>query len=103
MTHSKPLYTLTVTLRSSTWSPSPWFTMRFEGSTPIGIVTARHALSQNQFDLTASDTGFGNVLDGLEYNDTTLVHTQNQVVQFPLDGAAPEVRKFRNCSGAALS
>ena len=100
---SKPIYTLTVTLKSRTWSPSPWFAMRFEGGTPIEIATARHVLSQNQFDLTASDTGFGNVLDGLEYNDTALAFTQNQVVQFPLDGAAPEVRKFRNCSGAALS
>lgn len=99
----KPLYTLTVTLKSRTWSVSPWFGMRFDGGAPIEIATARHVFSDDRFDLTASDSGFGNVLDGLEYNDTAVAFTQNQVVQFPLDGAAPAVRAFRECAGPALS
>jgi hypothetical protein len=99
----RPLYTLTVKLKSRTWSVSPWFAMRFDGGNPIEIATARHILSQDRFELTASDTGFGNVLDGLEYNETALAFTQTQVVQLPLDGAAPKVRAFRECSGAALS
>ncbi|SLN67363.1 hypothetical protein TRL7639_03877 [Falsiruegeria litorea R37] len=105
LTHdpSKPLYTLTVTLKAHTWATSPWFAMRFDGSDPIEIATARHALSKDRFDLTAADTGFGNVLDGLEFNDTAMAFTQTQTVYFPLKGAAPEVRKFRNCAGAALS
>lgn len=99
----KPLYTLTVKLKPRTWSVSPWFAMRFDGRNSIEIVTTRHVLSQDKFELTASDTGFGNVMDGLEYNETALAFTRNQVVQFPLDGAAPEVRAFRECSDAALS
>jgi len=100
---SKPLYTLTITLTPGQWDVSPWFAMRFEGATPIEIATARHVLSQDRIALRAADTGFGNVLDGLEFNDTATAFTQSQSVQFPLGGAAPEVRKFRACSGAALS
>lgn len=105
LTHdpSKPLYTLTITLKTHSWTPSPWFAMRFNGPTPIEIATARHVLSDDRTALTTSDTGFGNVLDGLEFNNTAMAFTQNQALRFPLDGAAPEVRKFRECSGAALS
>lgn len=100
---SKPLYTLTITWESGTWSAAPWFAMRFDGNNPIEIATSRHTLSENNTALTAADTGFGNVLNGLEYNETALAFTQDQIVQFPLDGAAPEVRRFRECAGAALS
>lgn len=99
----KPLYTLTITWTSGTWSTSPWFAMRFDGGNPIEIATSRHSLSGDSTALTAADTGFGNVLNGLEYNETALAFTQDQLVEFPLDGAAPEVRRFRECAGAALS
>ncbi|MBE1283564.1 MAG: hypothetical protein GJ676_09665 [Rhodobacteraceae bacterium] len=100
---AQPLYTLTITHRTDRWAASPWFAMRFDGPKPIEIATALHTLSDDQTALTAADTGFGNVLDGLEYNETALAFTQDQVIRIPLDGAAPEVRKFRSCSGAQMS
>lgn len=100
---SEPLYTLTVTRKTDAWTPAPWFAMRFEGPRQIEIATPRHALSDDASGLTVTDTGFGNVLDGLEYNATAYAFTQDRITQFPLDGAAPEVRKFRECAGAQLS
>ncbi|MEO1108730.1 MAG: hypothetical protein AAFX90_12475 [Pseudomonadota bacterium] len=100
---SQPLYTLTVTRKTEGWTQTPWFAMRFDGSRPIEIATPRHVLSDNAASLTVTDTGFGNVLDGLEYNQTAYAFTQDGLAEFPLDGAAPEVRIFRDCAGAQLS
>ncbi|MEP2531325.1 hypothetical protein [Shimia sp.] len=100
---AKPLYSLTITLAQDSWAPSLWFAMRFDGPTPIEIATSRHTLSGDATALSTADTGFGNVLDGLEFNDTAVALTQNRILQFPLDGAAPEVRTFRACAPAQLS
>ena len=100
---SQPLYTLTVTQKTEAWTQAPWFAMRFEGPSPIEIATSRHVLSDGAASLTVADTGFGNVLDGLEYNQTAYAFTRDGVAEFPLDGAAPQVRIFRDCAGAQLS
>ncbi|PSL18156.1 hypothetical protein [Shimia abyssi] len=98
---TQPLYTLTVTLNTTTWAEAPWFAMRFDGPSRIDISTGRHAI--NGATLSVADRGFGNVLDGLEFNDTALAFTENQVAVFPLAGAAPEVRTFRECQANFLS
>ncbi|MBO9411452.1 MULTISPECIES: hypothetical protein [unclassified Ruegeria] len=100
---SKPLYTITVTQANSDWTQTPWFAMRFEGSSPIEIATSRHVLSDDAKSLTVTNTGFGNVLDGLEYNQIAYAFTQDHVATFSLDGAADPVRIFRECAGAQLS
>ncbi len=100
---AQPLYTLTVTRKTEGWTQAPWFAMRFDGLKPIEISTRRHVLSGNGLALTVTDTGFGNVLDGLEYNQTAYAFTQDRLTEFPLDGAAPQVRIFRECAAAALS
>lgn len=100
---AKPLYTLSVTRKTEGWTNTPWFAMRFEGPNPIEIATPHHVLSDGASSLTVTDTGFGNVLDGLEYNLTAYAFTQDRVTEFPLDGAAPQVRIFRECAGAQLS
>ncbi len=100
---AQPLYTLTITRTSEGWTQAPWFAMRFEGLNPIEIATPRHILSDGAMSLTVTDTGFGNVLDGLEFNQTAYAFTQDRVSEFPLDGAAPQVRIFRDCAGAILS
>lgn len=74
--------------------------MRFDGARPNTIATNRHQLGQNGAALTVIDRGFGNVLDGLEFNDTATAFTETQSVAIPLAGAAPEVRKFRTCVAA---
>ncbi len=100
---SKPLYTLAITLKSATWQPTPWFAMRFIGPNEIMISTPQHALSGNNQTLNVADSGFGNVLDGLQFNTTALAFTEAQSVTIPLDVAAPEVQKFRDCTAAQLS
>ncbi len=100
---SKPLYTLAITKKSAPWQPTPWFAMRFIGPNEIVISTPQHALSDNNQTLNVADSGFGNVLDGLQYNATALAFTEAQSMTIPLDGAASEVHKFRACTAAQLS
>ena len=100
---AKPLYTLAITRKDTPWRPSEWFAMRFTGGQEITISTQRHALSDDNQTLNVADSGFGNVLDGLALNTTARAFTAPQEVTLPLTGAAPEVQKFRDCAGAALS
>ncbi|MDA5558235.1 hypothetical protein [Shimia sp. MMG029] len=100
---TKPLYTLAITRKPDPWHPTPWFAMRFLGPNKITITTPEHALSDNGQTLNVADSGFGNVLDGLQFNDTALAFTEAQTVGVSLIGAAPEVQKFRDCTAAQLS
>ncbi|MCP4819299.1 MAG: excinuclease ABC subunit B, partial [Shimia sp.] len=50
-----------------------------------------------------ADSGFSNVLDGLQFNAMALAGTQSQGEAIDLTGAAAEVAKFRDCTGAQLS
>jgi len=77
--------------------------MRFIGPNEIVISTPQHALADNNQTLNVADSGFGTVLDGLQSNTTALAFTEAQTVTIPLDGAAPEVQKFRDCTTAQLS
>ncbi|MBO9474200.1 hypothetical protein J7413_11680 [Shimia sp. R10_1] len=100
---TKPLYTLAITRKSDPWQQAPWFAMRFLGPNEITITTPEHALSDNSQTLNVADSGFGNVLNGLQLNDTALAFTEAQTVGVSLIGAAPEVQKFRDCTAAQLS
>ena len=100
---SKPLYTLAITQKSAPWQPTPWFAMRFLGPNEIVISTPQHALSDSNQTLNVADSGFSNVLDGLQFNATALAFTELQTVEISLAGAAPEVQKFRTCTSAQLS
>ncbi|MEM7529658.1 MAG: excinuclease ABC subunit B [Pseudomonadota bacterium] len=91
-----PEYRLTVDLLTEQWTSSETFGMSFRGGRDITIGTDRHEI--NDSALTVSDTGFGNVLDGLEFNATATAFTASQSAQVSLAGAAPAVRKFRRCA-----
>ncbi|WP_353315099.1 hypothetical protein [Shimia sp. NS0008-38b] len=99
---SKPLYTLAITQTSAPWQPTPWFAMRFIGPNEIIISTPQHALTNNGHTLNVADSGFDNVLDGLQFNTMALAFTEAKTVTIPLKGAAPEVQKFRDCTAAYL-
>ncbi len=99
----KPLYTLAITRKGAPWPDDPWFAIRFAGPAEITISTDKHALSDNGQTLNVADSGFSNVLDGLQYNAMALAGTQSQGEAIDLTGAAPEVAKFRDCTGAQLS
>ena len=96
-------YELILTLRADVWPTAPAFGMLFDGPRRIQIGTDRHVLSQESRRLAVRDSGFGNVLDGLEFNDRALAQSGPKIVAFSLSDAAPLVRAFRECGTALTS
>lgn len=82
------------------WSQSPIFAMRFDGPLNTTITTDRHVISAEGQTLTVTDSGFGNVLSGLEFNDTATALLGDQSVVVTLNGAGPAVRDFRACTSS---
>lgn len=99
---TQPLYSITIT-RTGPWPNAPVFSMRFEGPRPIEIGTDRHRLHEDGTALTVIDTGFGNVLDGLQFNHFAHAIAGDVALSFPLDGAAEPVAAFRACQGDSLA
>lgn len=96
-------YTITVTLDGDTWGNDLIFGMAFVGERPISIQTDRHILSTDRKSLTVKDRGFGNVLNGLEFNDRAYAILGEQAVGVPLDEIGPAMTAFRNCPAANLT
>jgi len=90
-----PLYTLTLRLKSGAWDTSDTFGMAFRGQRPIDIGTQRQNITGDT--LSVADSGFGNVLDGLQFNDTAFAFTEGQQTRIDLADAAPAVKAFRQC------
>ena len=86
--------------RTAPWPREPIFAIEFHGARGFTISTSRHRLSEAGQALTVTDRGFGNVLDGLQYNDTATALTGSAAMPVPLDGAAPAVEAFRDCARA---
>jgi hypothetical protein len=84
--------------RAVPWPSAPTFSIRFDGPRGFTISTARHRLSDGGMALTVTDKGFGNVLDGLRYNETAIAVTGSATLPVPLSGAAPAVEAFRACA-----
>ena len=82
--------------------PEPWpatetFGLRFDGPAAMTIGTSRHRLSADGRSLTVTDTGFGNLLDGLAFNATATALAGDMEIPFDLSGARPAVEAFRAC------
>lgn len=93
---TQPLYSVTV--RQNTPLPEGGvFSMRFDGPAGLTISTTRHSLSSDGRAVTVVDTGFGNVLDGLQFNTTATALLGDRAISFPLAGAAKPVSAFRLC------
>lgn len=97
-----PLYTISVT-QAAPFTPAPIFSIRFVGKAPLTISTDRHRFSNDGRTLTVQDRGFGNVLNGLQFNEVAAAMLGAQVIPIPLDGAAGPVAAFRDCTVEALS
>lgn len=95
-------YAIAVT-RPDGWTTGPVFAMRFDGANSLTISTPRHRYSDDGSTLTVSDTGFGNVLNGLAFNTTATAFVGESAVTFSLAGAEPEVRKFLDCTRAPVA
>jgi len=92
-----PEYSISITSGQG-WSPSPTFAIRFEGPRGLTISTQRQVISGDRATVTVRDSGFGNVLDGLEFNNTATAILGNEAVTFGLENAGPAVRAFRACT-----
>lgn len=90
-------YTISMQRPGQTWQPGPTLSIAFEGGRPLTISTDRHALSEAGDVLSVSDRGFGNVLDGMQFNEQMTILTGEHSVVVPLNQAAPEVQDFRDC------
>lgn len=95
-----PLYSVTVTT-DAPLSDGPIFSMKFIGPSAQTISTNRHTRSADGMSVTVTDTGFGNVLDGLQYNEKATALVGGLEIQFNLDGAAQPTAAFRACEVAA--
>jgi len=103
-----PLYSLSIT-RSGQFLPAAYFSMTFLlGERPIRIQTTHHSFSADRKTLTVEDSGFGNVLDGMQFNATVMAGLANDLtagagryLEIPLVGAADPVAAFRSCAPAA--
>ena len=82
--------------RTGGWHPGPLFAIRFDGLGPLTITTDRHTVTDNT--LTVTDRGFGNVLNGIAQNFVALATSGETALVIPLEGAAPEVEKFKACT-----
>ncbi len=98
--HATSLYAIAITSADG-WPGAPAFSIRFDGARPNTISTTRHQIDAQT--LTVTDAGFGNMLDGLEFNTTATAFTQTAAVMVSLDGAAGPVQAFRACATAVTS
>ena len=94
-----PEYTITITLRDGQWPDSAAFSIIFAGGRALTIGTDRHQLSPDRRALSVADTGFGNVLNGMQFNQKMVALTGAARVEVPLTGAADPVAAFRACDG----
>ncbi len=92
-----PEYALFITLRSGQWPGVETFAMTFVGPRAGQIGTSNQTLSADQATLTVRDRGFGNVLDGLEFNANAIATSGDLSISMSLHDAPPAVRAFRDC------
>jgi hypothetical protein len=90
-------YAIALTRPADPWPATDTFGLRFSGPVALSIGTSRHQLSQDARTVTVTDTGFGNVLDGLAYNATATAVAGETVLPFDLTDARPAVEAFRAC------
>ncbi|ABG30897.1 hypothetical protein CEP88_16220 [Roseobacter denitrificans] len=91
-----PLYTISITT-AEPWPVAPNFSMRFDGPSGLMISTDRQTFSADRRTLTVTDRGFGNVLNGLQFNESATATLGAATVRFSLSDAAEPVSDFRQC------
>jgi len=94
---SLPEYALFITLREGTWPDHPTFEMTFSDGQDLSIGTTRHSLSADGATLTVRDRGFGNVLDGIEFNQSLSASSGQMAINASTDTAKAAVQAFRAC------
>ena len=98
-----PVYEITLTLAQGTWPDSASFAIAFTGGRALTIGTDRHKVSADRRTLSVKDSGFGNVLNGIEFNSQAQARAGDAAVTIPLAGAAAPMQQFRACPAPGLS
>lgn len=84
--------------REGGWPVAEVFSMRFEGPRGLTISTTRHVIeAEDTRTLTVRDRGFGNVLNGLNFNLRAVAVLGDLEIPVSLEDAAPAVEEFRAC------
>ncbi|MBZ8118562.1 hypothetical protein KUD11_07845 [Roseovarius sp. LXJ103] len=91
-----PRYTVSITAPEP-WPQSPLFVMRFDGPSARQIGTNRHTLSDDGRTLTVTDSGFGNVLDGMAEAGQVVALTGDVAVALSLSNVKAPLAAFRAC------
>ena len=97
------IYDIALALSSATWGDGSNFRIVFDGPNPIAIGTDRQNINDGRTTLNVSDSGFGNVLDGIQFNRQMTASLGAQSITIPLAGAAEPMVAFRLCPSAATS
>ena len=100
---SLPEYAIAITLAAGVWPDATGFGMVFAGGNPIEIGTNRQVISGDGRTLTVRDSGFGNVLDGLQFNTRAYAIAGDLTVPFDLTGIDPAIAAFRDCPAANMT
>lgn len=93
LTNDGAFYAIRIT-RPGGWPEAAVFSLRFAPNGPV-ISTTRHVIERDT--LTVTDRGFGNVLNGLQYNATATAQIGDVSQPLDLAGAAGPVEAFRAC------
>lgn len=96
-------YTITVSLPQGRWPTDLVFGMAFANDRPISIQTDQHSISPDGRSITVKDRGFGNVLNGLEFNSRAYAILGDTSVSIDLAGIGPAITAFRDCPAANLA
>ena len=91
-----PEYNLHLTLKDGVWPSGSVFSLRFEGPAGLTISTNQHVV--DGATLSVTDRGFGNVLNGLQFNARAVALIATSEFAISLNGAAPSIEEFRDCN-----
>ena len=98
LTHDPSVPEFSISIRQNvSWVGGPIFAIAFVGDSPFEITTNRHVLSDDGQTLTVRDRGFGNVLNGMEFNATAIASLGDQQVTFDLQAVDEPLQPFRTC------
>lgn len=92
-----PIYSITITTPTP-WPEGPVFSITFVGDNPLRITTNQHVLSDDNRAVTVVDRGFGNVLNGMEFNETAIASLAGREVPFDLSAVDAPMQPFRTCT-----
>lgn len=93
-------YAIMLTRAQGPWPDSAAFAITFRGADGLTISTGRQTLSEGGRTLTVRDSGFDNVLRGLEAGGTARAFAGAAGMEIDLADAPPVVAAFRACRAA---